>query len=286
MNATFQAACEAAAAAAGVPALAAGISLGGKTETAAVGCEMATVFRVASITKPITATLALELLDLDAPTRVWPDDVRIRHLLSHTSGFDCECGDLARFGAGEDALARAMAELPTVQRFLGVDEVWSYANTGYWLAAHLAAEAAGESFEEALASRVLRPAGLEATGFGEPELPGTGSEAVPGPYPRARRASGGLVSSVPDLLSFGRWHLARPESALLRVPRAKPPGGVYGLGLFGERVAGTEIWGHTGSYGGVPSSPLLIPGLHAVFVGVANSRSRRRAPRGLGDGFF
>ena len=34
--------------------------------------------------------LALELLDLDDPTGVWPDDVRIRHLLSHTSGFDCE----------------------------------------------------------------------------------------------------------------------------------------------------------------------------------------------------
>ena len=166
-------------------------------ESAAAGCEAETVFRVASITKPFTATLALGLLDLEAPTGVWPDDVRIRHLLSHTSGYDCECGDLARFGSGDDALAGAVAELPSVRRFLPVETAWSYANTGFWLAARLAAERSGEPFEAALAARVLAPAGLESTSFGEPELVGTGSEAKSEAYPRARRPSGGLVSNGP-----------------------------------------------------------------------------------------
>jgi CubicO group peptidase (beta-lactamase class C family) len=286
MNPRFQAICEAAALEWDVPALAAGISVGGTLVTATVGCADTTVFRVASVTKPLTATLALDLLDLEATTGIWPDDVRIRHLLSHTSGFDCECGDLARFGSGDGALAGVAAELPGVRRFVGVEQAWSYANTGYWLAGHLAAERAGQSFEDALTARVLAPAGLESTSFGEPDVQGTGAAVVPGPYPRARRASGGLVSNVPDLLRFGEWHLARPESALLRVPHGKPPGGVYGLGLFGERVGGSGVWGHPGSYGGFQSSLLVVPDHGAVFAGLTNSSTGERALRMLQEFFF
>jgi CubicO group peptidase (beta-lactamase class C family) len=286
MNAPFSSHIEAAALAWDVPALAAGWSAGGETVTGAHGCDPGTIFRVASVTKPLTATLALGLLELEAATGIWPEDVRIRHLLAHTSGYDCECGDLARFGAGDGALGAVVAELPGVRRFVGVDEAWSYANTAYWLAGHLAAVRAGSSFEDALAARVLGPAGLESTSFGEPELPGTGPEAAAGPYPRARRPSGGLVSNVPDLLRFGAWHLAQPESAQLRVPRARPPGGVYGLGLFGERVGGSEVWGHGGSYGGFQSSLLVIPGRDAVFVGLTNSSVGRQALRELEDVFL
>jgi len=173
-----------------------------------------------------------------------------------------------------------------VRRFAGVDEIWSYANTGYWLAGHLAAVRAGSSFEDALAARVLEPAGLESTSFGEPELAGTGPDAVAGGYPRARRPSGGLVSNVPDLLRFGAWHLAQPDSAQLRVPRAKPPGGVYGFGLFGERVGGSEVWGHGGSYGGFQSSLLVVPDRDAVFVGLTSSSVGRQALRELENVFF
>ena len=283
MNPRFQAICEAVALERDVPALAVGLSVGGQIVTAAVGCEAATVFRVASVTKPLTATLALDLLDFEATTGIWPDEVRVRHLLSHTSGYDCECGDLARFGSGDDALAAVVAELPGVRRLVGVEQAWSYANTGYWLAGHLAAERAGRSYEDALSARVLVP---ESTSFGEPEIEGTGAAVVTGPYPRARRPSGGLVSNVPDLLRFGEWHLARPESALLRVPHGKPPGGVYGLGLFGERVGGSGVWGHPGSYGGFQSSFLVVPDHDAVFVGLTNSSTGERALRVLQDFFF
>jgi CubicO group peptidase (beta-lactamase class C family) len=286
MNSRFQASCEAAAEAWDVPALAAGFSAGGEVSTGAIGCEPETIFRVASITKPLTATLAVDLLDLDAPTGVWPSDVRVRHLLSHTSGYDCECGDLTRYGHGDDALAAVVAELPGVRRFLGVEQAWSYANSGYWLAGHLAAVRAGETFEDALAARVLGPAGLESTSFGEPELDGTGADADPAPYPRARRPSGGLVSNVPDLLRFGAWHVSLPGSARLRVAHGKPVGGVYGLGLFGERVGGVEVWGHGGSYGGSQSSLLVIPDRGAVFVGLTNSSVGRHALADLEDLFF
>ena len=288
MNTSFHAVCEAAAEAWTVPAMTVGTAVGDETSVVALGCDPGTRFRAASITKPFTAFLAAALLDLDGATGVWPDDVRVRHLLSHTTGFDCELpdGDLSRLGAGDDALAAAVAELPGVDRFVGVEEIWSYANTGYWLAGHLAASRAGTTYEEALEARVLAPFRLEATSFGEPDLEGTGTGAGEGPYPRARRPSGGLVSNATDLVRFGQRLLAEPAFAEMRQPRGKPIGGVYGLGLFGERVGDVDVWGHSGSFGGFQSQLLLVPAVDAVFVGLTNSGSGAKALYDIEQAFF
>ena len=269
-----------------MPALAVGVRLGERDAFASVGCDADTLFRVASVTKPFTATLAASLLDLDEATGVWPAEVRVRHLLSHTSGFDCECGDLSRFGDGDDALAAVVRELPSVPRLVGVEEAWSYANTGYWLAGRLAAEAAGATYEEAISAHVLRPAGLEATSFGEPDVDGTGPESSVAGYPRARRPSGGLVSSARELLRFGAWQLSEATTDALRVVVAKPTGGVYGYGFAGERVGGVAVWGHPGSFGGFQSSFLLVPERDAVFVGLTNSGRGKQALRELENAFF
>jgi D-alanyl-D-alanine carboxypeptidase len=286
LDSSYLQASEAAALTWEVPAMALGVSVGGAVETHAIGCNAETLFRVASITKPFTGALSLGLLELEESSGIWPADVRVRHLLSHTSGFDAEAGDLGRFGDGDDALATIVEELPGIRRFLGVEQAWSYANTGYWLAGWLCAERAGTTYEEALAERVIGPAGLEATSFGEPDLAGSGPDALPGPYPRARRPSGGLVSNVPDLLRFGEWLVASPELARMRVVHGKPTGGVYGLGLFGERVAGVEVWGHSGSWGGFQSSLLVVPDHGAVFVGLTNHSRGAKALREVEDVFF
>ena len=288
MNTSFQEICESAAASWSVPALAAATAVGDDVSVATVGCEPGTVFRVASVTKPFTALLALGLLDPGESTGVWPDDVEIRHLLSHTSGFDCELPerDLARFGDGDGALASVVGELTTVRRFLGVEQVWSYANTGYWLAGRLAAIRAGATYEDALTSRILRPFGLESTSFGEPDLPGTGPDADEGPYPRGRRPSGGLVSTVDDIMRFGRRLLDEPSFAQMRTVQGRPIGGVYGFGLFGERVGRAEVWGHTGSYGGFQSSLLVVPDAAAVFVGLTNAGTGAKALYEVENAFF
>ena len=288
MDTRFRGVCEEAAAQWQVPALAVGRSLGGAEEVVALGCDPGARFRIASITKPLTATLAVALLGGDEGVRVWPDDVRVRHLLSHTSGFDCELpdADQLRFGDGDDALERCVAELPGVRRWVGSEEIWSYANTGYWLAGALAAERAGESYEDALARHVLEPAGLAETSFAPPDLAGTGADASAGPYPRARRPSGGLTSTVADLLRFGRWHLERPDGGQLRVAHGRPVAGVYGLGLIGERVGGLEVWGHGGSWGGFQSSLLLVPERDAVFAGLTNASNGSKALRAIEDAFL
>ena len=288
MDTPFHAICEAAAAEWSVPALAVGTAVGDDVSVVTVGCEPDTVFRVASVTKPFTALLSCGLLDLEEATGVWPADVQVRHLLSHTSGFDCELAerDLARFGHGDGALAAVVEELPAVRRFVGIEEIWSYANTGYWLAGHLAALRAGTSYEEALSDRVLQPFGLESTSFGEPDVDGSGPDAQEGPYPRARRPSGGLVSTVGDILQFGRRLLAEPSFARMRTVHGKPVGGVYGLGMSGERVGDVEVWGHAGSYGGFQSSLLVVPDAPAVFAGLTNSGYGAKALYDVENAFF
>jgi CubicO group peptidase (beta-lactamase class C family) len=288
MDTTFQQVCEEAAERWSVPLLAAGAVVDGAVTTCAVGCDPGTRFRIASVTKPLTALLCIESLDLDEPTGVWPDEVRVRHLLAHVSGFDCELPerDLGRFGDGDDALAAAVGELPSVHRFVGVDELWSYANTGYWLSGWLAAGRVGMTYEDALAARVLRPLGLEATSFGEPDVAPADPDAEEGPYPRARRPSGGLASTVDDLLRAGRGLLRHPAFAQMAVPRGKPNGGVYGLGLFGQRVGGVDVWGHPGSYGGFQSSFLVVPARTAVFVGLTNASNGAKALYEIEDAFF
>lgn len=288
MNRAIHETCVSAAEAWSVPALALGIAVGDEVSVVTLGCEPGTRFRAASITKPFTAFLACGLLDLDETTGIWPSDVRVRHLLSHTTGFDCELpdGDLTRLGDEDGALEAAVAELPSVGRFVGIDEIWSYANTGYWLAGHLAAERAGTTYEEALAERVLEPLGLDATSFDEPQLEGTGFGALDGRYPRARRPSGGLVSTVDDLVRFGQRLLAEPLFAGMRRPYGKPIGGVYGLGLFGERVGNVDVWGHSGSYGGFQSQLLLVPDAGAVLVGLTNSGVGAKALYEVENAFF
>ena len=179
-----------------------------------------------------------------------------------------------------------VAELPSLRRWLHVEQAWSYANAGYWLVGALCARRADSTFEDALTARVLHPLGLESTSFDEPDVPGTGKEAIDGPYPRARRPSGGLTSTVEDLIRFGQRHLDSPDGARMRIVHGKPAAGVYGLGLWGERVGGVEVWGHPGSYGGFQTSFLVIPDRDAVFVGLTNSSRGANALHEIENTFF
>src|SRR5919109_1614601 len=92
-----------------VPALAVGLLRGGEGEVAADGgATRETPFRIASITKPFTATLALRvaqegLLSFNDPPPGTPTDATVRQLLSHKGGIACEWPEsLNRFGPEDD----------------------------------------------------------------------------------------------------------------------------------------------------------------------------------------
>jgi CubicO group peptidase (beta-lactamase class C family) len=292
----------------GVPGAVVGVLAAGRAELEAFGVadvrtsepvRPETTFRVASITKPFTAALALSLVDdgllaLDEPVAVaLPDSgVTLRHLLAHLGGFEGEAGDPARFGDGDDALPRLVAELVGQRQVVPPGTVWSYCNAGYWAAGFLSSDRLGTTYEDALRSRVLDPLELTATSFDspqaaghvQPEPPSSGHQPAPGSaYPRARRPSGGLVSNVPDLLRFAGFLLRDEGAARLREPQADTPDGAYGLGLALDRVGGLDVWHHPGAYGGFKSLLAFVPAHDAAFVVLTNGDAGDALIREVGD---
>jgi CubicO group peptidase (beta-lactamase class C family) len=242
----------------GVPGVAAALSTRGETAFAADGVlslgssepvTARTAFRAASISKPFTAALVARSVGLDD---------ELRALLSHTAGLRCESAE----------------PLPASCRGL-----WSYSNAGYWAAGERVAAVCGTSFSEAMHRHVLEPLELEATGYETPadgakghvQQGATGHRAVPDDaYPVARRASGGLWSTVGDLVRFGEHHLA--AGGELHEPQAHALGARYALGWWVRDLGGDRAGlDHEGSVGGYQSLLLLVPELELVLAVLTNS---------------
>jgi CubicO group peptidase (beta-lactamase class C family) len=244
-----------------VPGLALGILEHGETSLRGYGVSSLetgeavtpeTSFRIASITKPMVGTLCLALgLPLDEP--VW-EDATLRLALSHQLGIDGEPDDPLRFGDGDDALDRLLGELGTLHRWFPAGELWSYQNAGYWLAGREAARTNDSTFERAMLERIFEPLGLTRTGFEPPDATGHQEDgsAADGRFPRARRPSGGVVSTVGDLLRFAEHHFDHRETHERQVAAI---GGDWTLGW--GRTGGTVF--HPGSWGGYESLLLVMP---------------------------
>jgi CubicO group peptidase (beta-lactamase class C family) len=216
----------------GVQVVAAALHVDGRTTFAGA---RARPFRIASITKSFTATAVLLAGLLDEERR---------RLLSHTAGYRPERPE----------------PLPPE-----CDGLWSYSNAGYWEAA---ASFDGD-YSGAVRELVLEPLGLRHTGFETPDdavlgtLPG---EVVADPtYPVERRASGGLWSTVGDLVEYGLAHCR--EWTDLHRPVADALGARYALGWWVRN----GMLDHEGSVGGFQSLLLLIPERSVVLAVLTNS---------------
>ncbi len=146
------------------------------------------VFNLASVSKPITATAILILaeegkLSLDDPVSryipevsAWGDgarDITIEQVLHHTSGLP-DYEDLSEdyFSESEqetvvefidNADIRGMlTELKPGLQFVPGSE-YSYSNTGYLILADVVEKVSGLSFPEFLKSRIFQPAGMNLT---------------------------------------------------------------------------------------------------------------------------
>jgi CubicO group peptidase (beta-lactamase class C family) len=250
----------------GVPAVTAGLLVGDRVELAADGpVEIDTPFRIASITKWFTASLATLVLDLDAPQSS-AGGASAGRLLSHTA----------------DLRQNSRELLPEACRGL-----WSYSNAGYVLAGEACATAAGTSYSQAVRERLIEPLGLDNTSFEEPDgaarghVPNGGTGHQPTPdveYRESRRAAGGLWSTAGDLLRFAAHQLGGPgplsAEALraVREPRAEALGGRYCLGCWSRALVGGRLaFDHEGSVGGYQSLLLLVPEEETALVVLTNS---------------
>jgi CubicO group peptidase (beta-lactamase class C family) len=192
-------------------------------------------FRIASITKSFTAT-AVSLAGLL--------DDRRRTLLSHTAGYRPERPE------------------PLPPDCAGL---WSYSNAGYWEAA----SGFDGDYSAAVRELVLEPLALRNTGFETPAdavlgtLPG---DVVADPsYPVERRPSGGLWSTVGDLVEYGLAHCERwPD---LHRPVAAALGAQYALGWWVR----DGVLDHEGSVGGYQSLLLLVPERPLALAVLTNS---------------
>jgi CubicO group peptidase (beta-lactamase class C family) len=293
----------------GVPGLALGILEDGRRATGAAGVVDVLrpeplgadgVFRVASLTKPVVATVLLGLvseglLGLDEPMAslpavpaTWAVDpaITLRHLLGHRSGLHPDLGRMERFGEGADALDAAVAHVLGRRRRTAPGRTWWYANSGYWLAGAIAARTLGTTFEAAVEDRVLARLGMSSTSFAGPSdarpVPGHEAKGQPAArvaYPRSRRPSGGLFSTTTDFLRFAEAFVradGRPVSAdvlaALVVPTTPTTWGTrYGLGWEVASSAGERILSHDGSWGGYAARLLVVPGHRFAFVALANA---------------
>ena len=141
-----------------------------------------TLFRIASMTKAFTALTVLKLRDdgrvrLDAlaeeyvpELRGWkyPTDdsprIRVRDLLNHVAGFvtDDPWGD-RQTPMPEDEFTRLLREGVPFTR--APDTGYEYSNLGYALLGRIVANASKRPYAETITRTLLRPLGMEESGF-------------------------------------------------------------------------------------------------------------------------
>ncbi|WP_425066821.1 serine hydrolase domain-containing protein [Reyranella sp.] len=213
--------------------------------------EVGTAFRIASMTKNMTALAILSLRDrgwlqLDAPLAHYVPQfaavkpatldsapVTVRHLLTHTAGF------VTDDPWGDRVLGMTPAELDTViatghlfARPPGL--AFEYSNLGYALLGRVLTNVSGEPYQAYMRRTFLEPLGMEHTTFDAPAAAALGDYAFGyrrdgETWSRERiepdgevGAMGGLATTVPDYARYVSFLLSAwpardaPESGPVR----------------------------------------------------------------------
>lgn len=236
-----------------------GVSHRGQRETAATGVTVDTPFRIASLTKTLTAAATVKALQdkgfgLDIPVaEVLPEletALTVEQVLAQSSGLKqaVDAETVAALGEGDEVFLAAAKLVVEGGQEYPPGERWAYYNGNYFLAGALLARLTGGTFEDGL-GELISACGLAATGFPTPE----GRAAS---YPRARRPSGGLWSTVPDLLSFCEF-LLRDKALLAEIARPRVTSPLpYGLGWAISPVGMLYLNGRLAGY---RAAMLLLP---------------------------
>ena len=209
-----------------------------------VALTVGTPFRIASLSKTLTAAATVRALQakgfaLDTPVaEILPEletQLTVEHVLAQSSGLKqaVDAETAAALGEGDEvSLAAAKLVVQGGQEY-PPGERWAYYNGNYFLAGALLARLTEGTFEDGIGD-LISTAGLTATGFSTPDSHAAAHEhgqSLPSaPYPRARRPSGGLWSTAPDLLTFCEFLLEdKGLLAEIATPRVSMPL-AYGLG--------------------------------------------------------
>jgi len=278
-----------------------------------------TLFMIQSITKIITATMAMQLVDdglvgLDDSVRRHLPEFRtadrevsgritLRHLLTHTGGFE---GDLwAATTSGPDAVQRFVEDIVAVARQNSdPGERFSYCNAGFGVLGRLVEVLRGVTYEEAVRRFVAEPLGIDELAFSADEAlafrtaighvrPNPDAALQPlrnwAVMPPSNPAAGNqLAMSARGLLAIARMHLAdgqspdattrvlsAPSSRLMRErqidhPAVLGPRSAHGLGWWLQRG---ELVEHGGGSTGVAAMLRTAPRHRLAAVVLTNAES-------------
>ncbi len=280
------------------------------------------LFRIASHSKTLTAVLVLQLveqgrlrLDDTVASRV-PElaesavaDRTLGELLTHSGGIirDSEDGDFWQshrpFPDRAELIAIARAGSAAV---LARNEHFKYSNIAYGLLGLVIESVTGDCYAARVHEHIAVPLGLSDLG-GELD-PARAADYAAGHSgltharersviehvdTRALAAATGCYATARDLTAFfsallpGRHTLLDADSQRLQLHRhwqIKQDERHYGIGVFLDHIADTDLFGHTGGYPGHITATFADPG--AGWVVSAFTNSIDGAASQLASGFF
>jgi serine beta-lactamase-like protein LACTB, mitochondrial len=264
------------------------------------------LYRIASISKPITAVAILQLwerglvsLDTDARTYLPDFPVKkykftIRQILNHTSG-------LRNYKEGEFDSKKFYANTDEALKLFSYDSLifepgtkYGYTSLGYNLLAAIVEKVSKTSFEDYLRNNIFLPAAMESTKIDKQReiIP----NRVKGYEKNAERkfvnapladlsikvAGGGLLSTSKDLLLFAKalmeYKLLQQSTLDMMMRKSKLKNGTeidYGLGfsLVFENDS-LKYFAHSGAGTGFSSMLLVDPKQKTAAVHLINIRDR------------
>jgi len=282
-----------------------------------------TLFGIASNTKAFT-TAALGLLVEEGKLQ-WDDKVTkyipefqmydpyataeftVRDLLCHRSGLGLGAGDLMQFPDSADFTAADV--IHSLRYFKPVSSFRSkfdYDNSLYIVAGEVVARVSGQSWNDFVETRLLKPLGMSRSATVYARLPDPSNVIdahgpVEGKVRVIRRdmntllgPAGGIYSSVNDLSKWALMLVGGPGSPApllkpatlheLWTPQTILPVGpgpsaynthfaAYGLGWFLRDVRGYKEAAHTGGEIGMVTEVKLIPELHLGIIVLTNQEN-------------
>ena len=268
-----------------------------------------TIFTIASISKTVTATAIMRLVeqgkaDLEAPVQKYlPDfrvqddavsrDVRLWHLLTHTPGWE---GQLSGDDRGVDSLAHFVANvMRDLPQIAAPGSVWSYNNAGFTLAGRVIEVITGRPIHDALRELVFTPLGLPRTftrlsdaaayrmSLGHRQQ-GDTTFVIRPIQTSSGTTAGGVMTSVNDLLHYARFHLgngttsereayvSRARLTEMQSPRLRKNStdDEMGIGWHLRKLNGVQTCAHGGTLNGHCLLIELVPERSLGFVILTN----------------
>lgn len=262
------------------------------------------VWRWASVTKQVTATIAMQelaagRLDLDAPIiKYLPDSkapfassITARMLMQHISGLPrTEEGPIGRDGwstfylasSGSPETGRQWCEGPTTREPLSG---FSYGDCDFRMMAAVIEATSGKPYEALITERIAQPLGLTSVGLFPRTEPTVAGYIDGKPESSAFRlenfgGAGALYGTTRDLFAFDRALMTGrliPEALRAQMWDGKPEYGFAALGQWSFSVplkdcgdTPVRIVERRGFIGGVVLRNIILPDLDMVIIMTSN----------------